>query len=96
MSASDFLEFVQKLKQNKPNIKVLDVGCGGGRHSIQLAKMGFEVYGIDFSEYAIRVAKENAQKENVIENIYFRVGNVLELSFEENFFDIIIIAHSSR
>jgi 2-polyprenyl-3-methyl-5-hydroxy-6-metoxy-1,4-benzoquinol methylase len=40
--------------------KVLDVGCGNGRNSIYLAKKGFDVDGIDFSETSIKTAKETA------------------------------------
>lgn len=45
--------------------RVLDIGCGGGRHSLHLQKMGFQVVGIDNSPLAIRVCKlrglKNAQ-----------------------------------
>ncbi|MCK5541166.1 MAG: methyltransferase domain-containing protein [Desulfobacterales bacterium] len=47
------------------NKKVLDVGCGTGQNCIWLAKNGFEVTGTDFSSTAIKIAKENAKKNNV-------------------------------
>ena len=37
--------------------RVLDVGCGGGRHSLYLQKKGFQVLGIDVSPLAIRVCR---------------------------------------
>lgn len=40
----------------------LDIGCGEGYSSIYLAKQGFEVTGIDFSETAISRAKKNAER----------------------------------
>lgn len=35
--------------------RVLDIGCGGGRHAVELVKHGFEVVGIDLSENAVQV-----------------------------------------
>lgn len=36
---------------------VLDIGCGGGRHSLHLQKRGFRVLGVDVSPLAIKVSK---------------------------------------
>jgi len=36
---------------------VLDIGCGGGRHSLYLQNKGFDVLGIDTSPYALKVCK---------------------------------------
>jgi 2-polyprenyl-3-methyl-5-hydroxy-6-metoxy-1,4-benzoquinol methylase len=43
--------------------KILDVGCGSGRNSLALAKIGFEVYGMDFVESAITSLSSEAKKE---------------------------------
>ena len=43
----DFIEL--ELNHNK-SLKILDVGCGTGRHSIELTNRGYAVTGIDFSE----------------------------------------------
>ena len=40
----DFIEI--EIKSNK-NLKILDIGCGTGRHSIELTKRGYQVTGID-------------------------------------------------
>ncbi len=37
--------------------RVLDIGCGAGRHSIYLQRKGFDILGIDISPYAIRTSK---------------------------------------
>ncbi|MEO9005424.1 MAG: class I SAM-dependent methyltransferase [Ginsengibacter sp.] len=42
-----------------PGSLMLDIACGRGRHSIQLAEMGFDVTGIDLSENNILKAREN-------------------------------------
>jgi len=43
----------QVLDQHAPGRRVLDLGCGVGRHSIGLARLGFELTGIDVSRYAL-------------------------------------------
>ena len=45
--------------------KVLDLGCGTGRHAIPLAKAGASVTGVDFSDEMLAVARENAAGTDV-------------------------------
>ncbi len=50
---------LEKASMLKTEIKdVIDFGCGTGRHSIELASRGYDVFGIDFSENHIRFAKK--------------------------------------
>lgn len=44
---------------------ILDVGCGTGRHSIELAKRGFQVTGVDISAGMLSEAKKSAVEANV-------------------------------
>jgi len=46
------------------------VGCGTGRHSIELTKRGYNVTGIDLSESQLALAREKAKTSNL--NIDFR------------------------
>jgi SAM-dependent methyltransferase len=43
--------------------RVLDVGCGAGRHALYLQNLGFEVVGIDRSPLAIQIAKQRGLKQ---------------------------------
>jgi len=68
--------------------RVLDLGCGNGAQSIFLARMGYEVHGIDVSEEAINVAREYANQEAL--SIEFSTEGCDQLSFKTNFFDAVI------
>ena len=87
--APDFLQFIEWLKEQKIAGNALDLGCGAGRHSIVLAQSGFEVYGIDFAEAAVGMAREAAAKSDVSQNTHFQAGNVLSLPYEDSFFDVV-------
>jgi SAM-dependent methyltransferase len=63
--------------------KVLDVGCGAGRHSLWLQQQGHEVVAIDVSPLIVEVARLRGVKD-------CRVMSVLEMPFEDNSFDTIL------
>lgn len=69
--------------------KVLDLGCGSGRHMVYLAKYGFDVYGIDIAKHGIKIAREWLKKEGL--KAHLRVADIYEkLPYKNNFFDAII------
>ena len=71
------------------NKVVLDAGCGSGRYSCALARMGAaEVVGLDWSDGGIRKAKELAE-ENNIRNVRFEKGSLLDKPFEDGTFDFV-------
>lgn len=55
--------------------KILDLGCGRGRHSINLNQKGYTVKGIDLSEQAIETAREKVEKLG-LDNISFEVRDM--------------------
>lgn len=55
--------------------KILDLGCGRGRHSINLNKRGYHVKGIDLSEQAIATARSKAEDLS-LQNISFEVRDM--------------------
>lgn len=59
------VDFIEKEINYDKSKKILDIGCGTGRHSIELAKRGYGVTGIDLSENQLESAKEKAKKEGV-------------------------------
>jgi len=81
----DFIE--QEIKFNKA-LKIIDIGCGTGRHSIELSKRGYLVTGIDLSESMLAKAKEKAELNNI--RIDFVRHDARNLPFS-NEFDLAIM-----
>jgi ubiquinone/menaquinone biosynthesis C-methylase UbiE len=76
----DFLE--RELNYNK-SLHILDVGCGTGRHSIELTKRGYTITGIDFSDAQLQRAKDKATLEHL--DIPFIQADARELPFKGEF-----------
>ncbi|WP_197687242.1 class I SAM-dependent methyltransferase [Aquiflexum balticum] len=76
----DFLE--KELDFNK-TLKILDVGCGTGRHSIELTKRGYDITGIDLSASQLKRAKEKAALLDL--QINFIEADARELPFLNEF-----------
>lgn len=76
----DFIE--RELGFNK-TLKIIDVGCGTGRHAIELSKRGYSVTGIDLSENMLQKARDNARKEKL--QINFVQHDARDLPFEREF-----------
>lgn len=81
----DFLEEVLDLDEKS---KILDLGCGRGRHCLELAKRGYDIRGLDISEILITKAREDADEENL--EIDFEVGDMREIDYEGEF-DVILM-----
>jgi SAM-dependent methyltransferase len=54
------VEFLVGALDLRPGMRVLDVGCGPGRHALALARRGAEVVGVDHSEEFVRLARDAA------------------------------------
>lgn len=69
--------------------KVLDLGCGSGRHLVFLAKKGFTVYGFDSSPEALRLAKNWLAKEKI--RAQLKKGSVYnKFPYATGFFDAVV------
>jgi SAM-dependent methyltransferase len=73
----------------RPGMRVLDVGCGPGRHSLCLARRGFDVVGIDHSAEFVRLAREAAAGLDLAGsgsgNVVFECADVRDLAHEGEF-----------
>lgn len=69
--------------------KVLDLGCGSGKHTIYLAEQGFKVYGIDISTEGLKKTKQRLKERNLKAKL--RTSSIYKkLPYENNFFDAIV------
>ncbi|XP_063920101.1 EEF1A lysine methyltransferase 2-like [Zophobas morio] len=71
------IEWIKKQESISKNSKILDIGCGNGMFLVELFTQGYvNLFGIDYSEDAIELAKSIAQKRNF--KIEYSVCNILE------------------
>jgi ubiquinone/menaquinone biosynthesis C-methylase UbiE len=91
------LDWVAKLLELKGNEYVLDVGSGTGRTSVQIAKrlttgrlVGIDIWDtMELSGNSPERAYKNAEIEGVKAKVDFKFGNVLEIPFNDDIFDIV-------
>jgi D-alanine-D-alanine ligase len=84
------------IKKLRPKItdKILDLCCGQGRHSIELANRSFiNITGIDRSRYLIRLARKRA--ENLGLKCKFSEGDARKIRLEESSTDIVFLMGNS-
>jgi len=69
--------------------KALDAGCGGGRYTLALKKIGFgEVVGVDISEPGLENCRARI-KEKEIKGVTYKEGTALDLPFDDETFDFV-------
>ena len=67
--------------------KILDLACGFGRHSLEFARRGFDVVGVDITKEYVEDANKQAEKENL--SATFLNMDIREVEFEEEF-DVVL------
>ena len=63
--ASENADAITSLLQVEPGASVLDLCCGPGRHSLELAQRGYRVTGVDRTEAFLETAKRDAEKRGI-------------------------------
>lgn len=81
-------DFIEKELNHNRSLTIIDVGCGTGRHAIELTKRGYSVTGIDLSEAQLRKAREKSERENL--KIKFFKQDARDLPYH-NQFDVAIM-----
>lgn len=83
-------EFIINKLRIKNNSSILDLGCGDGRNSIDLANKGYKVIGIDLNQYSIEQGNKLISNQK-IQNIELFHKDILEINYNEDFNNIIMI-----
>lgn len=73
-------DFLEKTFDVKPGARLLDVPCGNGRHSIELARRGYRITGIDLSDEFLAAARAELDAD-------WRKGDMRALELESSAFD---------
>jgi SAM-dependent methyltransferase len=68
--------------------RVLDLGCGAGRHVIYLARAGFDVCGVDLAENGLAHTRAWLARENLSAEL--KQGDIAQIPYPDEFFDAVI------
>jgi len=86
------VQFIIKVLKLKPKMKILDLACGWGRHSIELASQGYEVAGIDINPLYLSEGEKSAKELNL--KIRWIKKDIREIPFK-NKFDVVLSLSNS-
>lgn len=84
------LRALRMIRREAARGRVLDLGCGEGRHTLACARVGFDAVGLDYQPLAIHRARALARQQKVRGGFRFMVGDAYRLPFPPNSFDAII------
>jgi SAM-dependent methyltransferase len=82
LSAIPILKMLKKLKTNG---KLLDIGCATGFLLDEAKKQGWDVYGVELSQWAVDYSKDKLGLKNVF------AGTLKKANFANNYFDVVIL-----
>jgi SAM-dependent methyltransferase len=77
------VEFIEASLAARPGARILDVGCGYGRHAIELVQRGLDVTGLDLSLPLLIRAADEAQKRAL--SVNFVHADMREMAFDQEF-----------
>jgi SAM-dependent methyltransferase len=83
------VDFLDRLRALVPGGRLLDLGCGEGRHSLAAARAGFRVVGVDYEPLALHRARRTARAVGLT-GITFRQADALHLPFPAGSFDVVL------
>ncbi len=83
LGTSGECDFIERELDYDTTLNILDVGCGTGRHSIELSRRGYSLTGIDLSESLLNKAREKARQNNL--RIHFMRCDARNLPFAGEF-----------
>ncbi len=88
----EHVEFLRKALGLRPEHKILDLACGFGRHSLELATMGYDVTGLDQSHDYLVEARQAARDRNL--QVRFEEQDMRQMAFDGGFDAVLSLATS--
>jgi len=87
------VDFIINNLELQPGMSILDLGCGTGRHSVELAKRGYKVTGLDLSQGMLDQANKAAEKEGV--EVEFIKADATDFHLDKEFDAAIIVCEGA-
>lgn len=87
--AKFLFNYFSRLSEKK-NKKVLDIGCGGGRNTVMLIKLGFDVFSCDLHEEMVNFTKKRVKKLSNKKTAEVIISSMLSLSYSNKEFDYVV------
>lgn len=86
-----FKQIATSVKEKRISGTIVDIGTGPGRLPIEIAKQvgDAEVIGIDLSEDMVKIAKSNAEKAGLADEVKFKLASVYDTGFADGSVDLV-------
>lgn len=86
------VDFVASLQKQNKKLRVLDLGCGAGRHQIYLAKQSFDPCGVDISGTGLNMTRTRLRAQGL--DVYLVKADMKALPCIDSCFDVVICLHA--
>ncbi len=86
-------DFIEKEIGYDRSLWILDIGCGTGRHAIELARRGYDVVGVDLSDSLLQRARQKAAEQGV--NVLFEKHDARKLPYRNAFHVVLMICEGA-
>ena len=84
----EVVRFLNRYKNRKETGKLVDLGCGTGRHTVAAAKMGYKVTAVDFVQHCLDVTKERI--EAIGKEADYILNNNVDIAIETGSTDVVL------
>jgi cyclopropane fatty-acyl-phospholipid synthase-like methyltransferase len=88
------VDFLIEHLQLRPEHRILDMGCGTGRHALELARRGYQVMGVDLSDGMLQQARMIAEAEG-LKTVTFQQADATRYAAESAFDRIYCVCEGS-
>jgi ubiquinone/menaquinone biosynthesis C-methylase UbiE len=85
------VNFTNSLKNKNKKLRVLDLGCGAGRHLVYMTKQALEAHGTDISETGLCKTKERLKRQRL--EAFLVKCEMKTLPYKDSYFDAVICLH---